>query len=39
MGAPLIPFVFQTIALSTSLAVLPYCLRFVFAYSIELETE
>gem|GEM_PF-2436037 len=35
----MIPFPFQPITLSASLAVLQYCLRFAFAYSIEMKTE
>jgi hypothetical protein len=35
----LIPFPDQTITLSTSLAVRQHCLRFVFAYSLDLKME
>ena len=35
----LIPFPDQPITLSASLAVLQHCLRFAFAYSIDLEME
>ncbi len=35
----LIPFLYQPITLSASLAVLQHCLRFTFAYSIDIKTE
>jgi hypothetical protein len=35
----MIPFLYQSITLSALLAVLQHCLRFAFAYSIDIETE